>query len=530
MNTPFTLYRFAAAAKTITLTGVDVDLSRLRGVHNQTRGVWYFLPGDTIYIPTVTAPNVITLNAGVDTTGHADSDKLIILYDVPEDHIDVWRTTFGRVYTNAVDPRFFNLLQTGGGMTVNQIGGNLVVACGTTTNSETILRSVRPFSGSNILRYISTLSQRNANNNCIVELVDIIGDALAFTINSATSVTVTVPAGTLDTTNVGGQMHIGRITGAAGIPILATVAGVSGNNVTFTVAGWPATGTGTCSVFGLNAVEFRYTGTTNTVVSMLSRRMGYQTAEGITITATSAASLVEANIFAGTRMNFHERVITSLTTGVSTFRGDRVVNLPDEDTELYLQVRALNGTAAPTGTTWTMGIMSVSDLAIQPVAIAQVESGARQQTESTINGIPAVSQSGTWNVGLNAGTNLASDVGLQYRGTVTGAGTAVPINSPATPASQSIKGSAGKLLGYRLTNTGAITEFVKVFNIATAVTPGTTAAFIEIAIPPGQTVGDNYEGGLAMVSGIQVMVTGARGLTNNTAITADTVTGYIAFA
>jgi hypothetical protein len=129
---------------------------------------------------------------------------------------------------------------------------------------------------------------------------------------------------------------------------------------------------------------------------MRTRRNGYQTAEDITVNTTTTAHQIEANFLAGTRLNLSDRLITSLATGISTLRGDRIANLPDEDTEMYLQIRSLNGTSAPTATTWTLGIMSVSDYAVQPVAIVQSEPGARQQTETT--GTVAASQSGTWTV------------------------------------------------------------------------------------------------------------------------------------
>ena len=526
MNTVYPYYGFNASAKEVTLVGIEVDLSRVRGIFNQTRGAIYFAPGIAGYALTRTAPNVINLNASVDTTGHANTDSLLVLYDWHEDNIDVWRTTFAGAYTNAVDPFYWGLRQTGAGMTVNQTGGNLLITCGTTTNSETIIRSVRPFSGSHILRFIATLTQRNANNNCIVELVDLVGDGLSYTINSATSVTVTFPSvNPFAAPNVGQQLHIGQITGAAGIPLLATIASVSGLTVTLTVAGWPASGSGTCSLFGRNAIEFRYTGTTTTVISMRTRRNGYQTAEDITVNTTTTAHQIESNFLAGVRLNLSDRLITSLATGISTLRGDRVANLPDEDTEMYLQIRSLNGTSAPTATTWTLGIMSVSDYAVQPVSIVQSEPAARQQTETTgtvaLSALPA----------LVAGSALAGDVGVQVRANATGAATPFNINSPATPIGQSIKGASGRLFSLYFRNSNAASRWLKVFN-ATSVTMGTTAAILDIEIPPNST-GITYpipDAGLGFSTGIFIAVTAGKGLTNNAAITSDDVSGGGSFA
>jgi hypothetical protein len=257
---------------------------------------------------------------------------------------------------------------------------------------------------------------------------------------------------------------------------------------------------------------------------MRTRRNGYQTAEDITVNTTTTAHQIEANFLAGVRLNLSDRLITSLATGISTLRGDRIANLPDEDTEMYLQIRSLNGTSAPTATTWTLGIMSVSDYAVQPVAIVQSEPGARQQTETT--GTMAVSSAA-----LSAGTNLVGDVGIQVRANATGAASPFNINSPATPVGQSVKGGGGRLLSLYFRNSNAASRWLKVFN-ATSVTMGVTAATLDIEIPPTST-GITYAipiAGVAFSTGIFIAVTGGRGLTDNTAITLNDVSGGGSFA
>jgi len=144
--------------------------------------------------------------------------------------------------------------------------------------------------------------------------------------------------------------------------------------------------------------------------------------------------------------------------------------------------------------------------------------------------IPAAQISGTQPVSftqpaLVAGTAAVGDVGVQYRASATGAATVTNVLSPATPTGQSIKASAGRLLGFSLVNVNAATRWLKVFN-ATTVTPGTTSALFEIALPPNQQVFAALEGGMAFATGIMVMITGGQGLTNNTAITANEITGF----
>lgn len=148
-------------------------------------------------------------------------------------------------------------------------------------------------------------------------------------------------------------------------------------------------------------------------------------------------------------------------------------------------------------------------------------------------GQTAVAVSGTVNPSggaLAAGTNAIGDVGVQVRANATGAASVANVLSPATPAGQVIKGSAGRLLGGTLVNTNAAVRFLKVFN-ATTITPGTTSATFEIALPPNVPVQiDTPEAGLAFATGIVVMIAAAQGLTNNGAVTGNEVTGFLAFA
>ncbi|MGK3947030.1 hypothetical protein ABK046_52760, partial [Streptomyces caeruleatus] len=59
----------------------------------------------------------------------------------------------------------------------------------------------------------------------------------------------------------------------------------------------------------------------------------------------------------------------------------------------------------------------------------------------------------TANIGtgsIAAGTNAIGDVGVQYRANATGAASVANVLSPATPAVQTIKASAGRLLSITL--------------------------------------------------------------------------------
>jgi hypothetical protein len=132
---------------------------------------------------------------------------------------------------------------------------------------------------------------------------------------------------------------------------------------------------------------------------------------------------------------------------------------------------------------------------------------------------------------LIAGSSLIGDVGIQYRGSATGAASSVSVLSPATPAAATIKGSAGRLLGCYLQNSAAALRSVKIFN-ATAPTLGSTSAAFEIDIGAGGIAQIQFPGGIAFTTAMTYSVTSAKGLTDNTStgLTANDVSGFFAFA
>jgi hypothetical protein len=283
---------------------------------------------------------------------------------------DLWRLAFSSVQAGVESG--MTLLQTGGGMAVNQAGGNLVITSGTTANAETLIRSDRTFRGALSMRYKTILSQRIANNNFSVELADIVGSALAFTINSATSVTVTIPSNPFTSANVGQSMNLGQIVGAAGIPGRWAIASVSGNNVTFTVAAWPASGSGTLLLWGYNYYRARYTSTTATNVAFDTQRKGWNSGDSaLTINTTASPGHVGQVQTNGQTTNYADSLVATNAGYQFTARGSRIENLPDDQLELYLFIRVLNGTSAPaTTTTWTVGFVSVEMTGRQKVMVA----------------------------------------------------------------------------------------------------------------------------------------------------------------
>lgn len=446
----------------------------------------------------------------------------------------LFRTTFANTIVNGVDPAYFNPIVVGNGQTIGQSNGNLVVTSGKIANSETILRSTQSFYGSLLVRAQTILSQRIVNNNFFVELVDVIGDGLSVTINSATSITVTIPNNTFTSNNVGQSMYVGNFSGFTGATSISgryAIASVSGDNVTFTTVGFVlgSVNTGTCSLFGWNYYKLLYTGTNATNALYDAQRRGWNSGD-TTITINSTSGVGTMAILQNDEGNAYvlDQLVASSSTLQPSVRASRVVNLPEENTKLFLQIRALNGTTNPaSNTTWTIGTVSIENFSALPTTINNVKAqGVGNTMPVYVSNIVSVNVSSA----ISAGANLIGDFGLQVRANATGTGTPVNINSPATPVGQIIKASAGRILSINLTNSNASARFLKVFN-ATSVTMGTTSALYEIAIPPSfnpLNISLPFASGAS--TGIVVAITGARGLTDNTAITANDVTGFITYA
>jgi hypothetical protein len=468
----------------------------------------------------------------VSTTDPQPDTPAVVVAPRPQ---DTWVVSFAGVGSSLVTPDMTQR-RLGTGVGVSQSSGNLVVTSGTTTNAEFLARSTKSFRGAWIARAQVQLSQRIVNQNFAVLLADRIGEGLSYTINSATSVTVTLTGHTFTAENVGQFMFLGAISGAAGVPGRYAIASVvAGTSITFTVAGWPASGSGTLDLFGWNWVRTLYSGTTATNALADAQRRGWNSGDTtLTIQSTAASGHIVQMAVDGRNTYWSDTLAASAAAPALVTRGSRFANMPDQDVELFLYLWLFNGTVAPASTTtWTVGFVSVEDTVNLPVYLA----GNRAQSMPMPVVFPAaqpVSGTVTANIGtgaLAAGTNAIGDVGRQYRANATGAATLANLACPATPAAQNVKGTAGRLLSITATNTNAAARWIKLWNtLNTGVTMGTTAAIAELAIPPNQTVTFVMEGGLAFSTAISIAVTGGQGLTNNTAVTLGDVTGLIGFA
>lgn len=257
-----------------------------------------------------------------------------------------------------------SLLKTGAGMTVSQSGGNLIVTTGTTADSETVLRSADTFRGALLARYKAILSQRIVNQTFRFELADLVGEGLAYTINSATSVTVSFPAGTNPFTaaHVGQSMRL-AVLSSVGVPGRYAIASVSGDTVSFTVAGFPASGSGTLMLYGRNWLAVEYSGTTATTANFDCQRNGWASGPtAASIRTTAAPGHVGQISFDVLAAGYADSLVASNTAFQWAPCASRIENVPDEDVSLYFFVVVQNGSTAPaSSTTLTVGFLQCED-------------------------------------------------------------------------------------------------------------------------------------------------------------------------
>jgi hypothetical protein len=442
---------------------------------------------------------------------------------------DIWSVGFAASGSGLLAPELTQR-RLGTGITVSQSSSNLVVAAGTTANSEFLARSVVSFRGAFIQRHKTILSQRIANNNFVVMLADMIGEGLACTINSATSITVTKVAHGFTATNIGQGMCVGAINGAAGVPTRAVIASIpSVDTITFTVAGWPASGSCTVDLFGWNWIRTYYAGTSATVANVDAQRRGWNSNDTAATINTTASPGHVMNVAAdGRNIYWSDVLVASATVPTVTTRASRVENIPDDDVELYLYVWSFNGTTAPaSSTTWTVGFLSIEDNANVPTYIAGARpTGAAAPLPITVQGTAAVSFT---QPALVSSTALIGDVGQQYRANANGAASGAHIVSAASTNATVVKASAGRVLGWCLANTNAAYRYVKLHNQTTTPTAG-TGVVRTIALPPNNSVTFTIEGGIAFATGIGLTIVTGAADADATAVAVGDVVGDLFFA
>lgn len=272
---------------------------------------------------------------------------------------------------------------------------------------------------------------------------------------------------------------------------------------------------------GKHKVGWLFDGTSATQAKYETQNGGFtvlQSAASAVVT-TAGGGFYEIEPFSDETW-WHSTILDSGSGRINSYR--RHQQTPDPNAVFKLRLRWLNaGTAPASSTNAVVQFLSVIDYAelTAEITAGRGQAAAGQGIAAIIPALPA----------LIAGTALIGDVSHQYRPGNTGAATNHHVVSAATTNAAVVKASAGKVVGWNLSNTTASWRYVKLHNIATAPTAG-SGVVMTIAIPPNSTVTRTIEGGISFATGIgRTVVTGAAD-TDVTATAVNDVVGDIQFA
>lgn len=197
-----------------------------------------------------------------------------------------------------------------------------------------------------------------------------------------------------------------------------------------------------------------------------------------------------------------------------TVRASRGENVPDDKT-LFLQVRVVNGTTNPaTSTTWTIGLLAVTDFTPQDISLQDVQ----QMGMDTALPVHLAGQGITLPVSLATITNIPA--------TGQGASTYHRRLSTADTNLVNVKNAVGVINKMVLSNNSASKRYFKLYNKASApVIASDTALIVEvIELQPNETIAIPCGAfGSRLATGISYAITGAIGDTDTTAIGANEV-------
>jgi hypothetical protein len=388
---------------------------------------------------------------------------------------EIWNVSFSEVGASVISNQFVTP-QTGTGVSYSQANGALAIVAGTTTNQEFFTRSVQNWRGAMRLKFSIVATQRIANTNLAVMLADLVGEGLTVTINSATSITVAQSGHAFTSTSVGQFVQVGRIVGAAGVPGRYAIASVvAGTSYNLTVAGWPASGSCTATIFGHSYVRNLVTGTTATAINVDAQRRGWaQGDSAATINTTASPGTIITSELTGREVFWADQLRATTTTPTVAVRANRVENIPDDNLDLYLFVWSFNGTTAPaSSTTWTMSFCAIEKFANMPVYIQG------NRANGAMNPLP-VAQSGTVTV---SGT-VTSNIGTGTLAAVTSANLGFP-------------GTIADISSSAITSSTTTSAFTPTFGICYSVGIVVTAvsgsfATMDVAIEESDDSGTNW--------------------------------------
>lgn len=287
---------------------------------------------------------------------------------------------FGSVIITVVDANTFTFtctnagITSGGTLTYGQDISSLQIATGVNTNSETILKSVYPFSGTLDFSASLQISQRIANQEFRIGLYEVSStfSAIAWSRSGAVLTITRNNHGLV----AGQELQITVSSDVTAIPLIMGQVINTPTANTFQVACLNAgAASGTLSYFSYDSVlDYKFNGTSATSAIMESFRNVWDSPIAQTITSTtSSVSMFKIKVAKGV-VEFTDA--TGNSNSVETTRAIRDRELPDVYGNYYVMIRVRNlGTAPASNTTLTIGFVQINNTNTIPMEFAQRGSG-----------------------------------------------------------------------------------------------------------------------------------------------------------
>lgn len=114
--------------------------------------------------------------------------------------------------------------------------------------------------------------------------------------------------------------------------------------------------------------------------------------------------------------------------------------------------------------------------------------------------------------------------------TATSATVLYTVNSAATTNAASVKASGANVYGLSIMNTSAATRYVRLYNLATAPTVGTSVPIMVVAVPASSSKEIQYVPAVRFGTGLAVAITGGAAATDSTAVAAGDVQLLVSYA
>jgi hypothetical protein len=239
-----------------------------------------------------------------------------------------------------------------------------------------------------------------------------------------------------------------------------------------------------------------FDGTTTTLAKTMHANQGVSLPASpsgtFTVAATAATTVIRELDCRIDSVDYSDR--TTDSNGNSTSRQTRTRTTLDPDERYYVRMRFKNLGSAPASNT----VNTIETVLIQDINDVAVEVTAGRGNNNGNRSVPVV-------VNNQPTVGIAGSQAITPQATTTGTACSIGFSSGVTNASAGVKGSAGKVFGGIVSNTGASAAWFNIYDIVTA-TVGTTVPKIQILVPAGQSrdfeqvLGANFATGIAMAA------------------------------